>query len=204
MAVADHDAGIFTLGADLCVSSNIPMLDSFLALQQAPRIINDSFQILLFSVLSLCFPLLGRAVIKPLAFSLIWYLGPTLLVSQYSKNHLIDKTSNCTFPLFSSERRFVERRKNGTYPFVSSRIGFYSLDVMASQFLQYPRVIKLFILVCVVILILIIVHKIKQLIGDATQEHALRQLIPGVAECVGGVGQVRRVITASDSLGFHT
>lgn len=41
---------------------------------------------------------------------------------------------------------------------------------------------------CVVILILIVVHKVKQLIGDATQERAPRRLIPGVAGSMGGVG----------------
>lgn len=40
-------------------------------------------------------------MINPLAFNLIWYLGLTLLVSQYSKNRLMDKTSNYTFPLLS-------------------------------------------------------------------------------------------------------
>lgn len=56
---------------------------------------------------------------------------------------------------------------------------------------------------CVVILILVIVHKVKQLIGDATQERAPRRLIPGVAGSMGGVGQVRRATIASDGLGFH-
>lgn len=98
----------------------------------------------------------------------------------------------------------MERGKNSTYPFLSSRIGFHSLSVMASHFLQYPYVVRLFILVCVVILILSIIHKVKQLIGGATQEHALRRLIPGVAGYMGGGGQVRRAVPALDSLGFHT
>lgn len=75
-------------------------------------------------------------MMKPLAFSLVWYVGLPSQVSQYSKNHLMDKTSYYAFPLFSSERHFLERGKNGTYPFLSSRIGFYSLDVMAFQFLR--------------------------------------------------------------------
>lgn len=63
----------------------------------------------------------------------------------------------------------MERGTNGTYPFFSSRIGLSHLLVMASQFLDHPCVIRLFIVVCVVSLILIIVCNTKQLIGNATQ-----------------------------------
>lgn len=67
---------------------------------------------------------------------------------------------------------------NGTYSF-SSRIGLFHLLVTATHFLEYPCAIRLCILACVSSLILIIVHKIKQLIGNATEECAWRQSILG-------------------------
>lgn len=47
---------------------------------------------------SLCLP--GRAMIKALALSLIWYLGPTLLLSQYSWDHLMEKNQQLHLPAF--------------------------------------------------------------------------------------------------------
>lgn len=57
---------------------------------------------------------------KALALSLIRYLGPALLPSQYFGNHLVETINNYTFSLFSSESQFVEETKNGTFPFMSS------------------------------------------------------------------------------------
>lgn len=50
-----------------------------------------------FCYLSLSCVLPGRARIKALAWSLIWYLGSALLLFQYSGNHLIEIISNYTF-----------------------------------------------------------------------------------------------------------
>lgn len=58
----------------------------------------------------------GRAMIKALASSLIWYLGPALLLSQCFGNHLVETTNNCNFSCFS-ESQFVKETKNGTYRF---------------------------------------------------------------------------------------
>ena len=78
--------------------------------------------------------LVGRTMIKALALSLIWYLGPALLLSQYSRNHLIETTNNYTF-LFSSGNHFVKEMKNGTSPFFSG-IDVSSLVAMAFSFLN--------------------------------------------------------------------
>lgn len=83
-----------------------------------------------------------------------------LLLYRYSENLLLEIISNYTFPLLSLERCFVERGMNGTYPFFSSRTGLSHLLVVATQFAEYPCVIRLFILVCVVSLILTIVHTV--------------------------------------------
>lgn len=36
----------------------------------------------------------GRVMIKALALSLIWYLGPALVLSQYFGNHPMEKINN--------------------------------------------------------------------------------------------------------------
>lgn len=78
--------------------------------------------------LSLSFALPGRAMIKTLALSLIWYLVPALLPSQYSRNHLVETISNYTFLLFSRSH-FVEEMKNGIFLFFRTEV---------STLLQWP------------------------------------------------------------------
>lgn len=53
---------------------------------------------------------------KTLALSLIWYLGPALLPSQYFGNHLVETINNCTFSLLS-ESKLVKEMKTSTFLF---------------------------------------------------------------------------------------
>ena len=85
---------------------------------------------------------------KALALSLIWYLGPALLLSQYVGNHLVEMINNYTFSLFSSESPFVEETKNGTFPFISCRVVAFHLVAMTLQYFEHPRVIRMLTLVC--------------------------------------------------------
>lgn len=124
-----------------------------------------------------------------------------LLLSRYSENHIIEKVSSYTFPLFVFERCFVERGTKGTYPFLSSRIGVSHLLVIASQLLEYPCIIRLFILLCV--LNLIFYYKVKQLIGNATQECAQSQLILGWLGVWEELGRCLGLLFASNILRIH-
>lgn len=89
----------------------------------------------------------GRTMMKALALSLIWYLGPALLSSQYFGNHLVETINNYTFSLFSSESQFVEETKNGTFPFIC-RVGAFHLVTMTLQYFEHPWVIGMLTLVC--------------------------------------------------------
>lgn len=74
-------------------------------------------------------------MIKALASSLIWYLGPALLLSQCFGNHLVETTNNCNFSHFS-ESQFVKETKNGTFCFC--RADASSLAPTALQYLECP------------------------------------------------------------------
>lgn len=93
LAVAGHDLNLFALSTDLFVPSSAPLIVPSLAVHQTPVPVNGCFHLLLYS-LSLCCVLPGRATIKSLAFSLVWYLGPPLLLSQYSRKHLLETINN--------------------------------------------------------------------------------------------------------------
>lgn len=83
-------------------------------------------------------------MIKALALSLVRYLGPALLLSQYFGDHLVERINNYTF--FLLESQFVEERKNGTFSF-SCGVDVFCIVTMSLQFLEHPWVIRVLILV---------------------------------------------------------
>lgn len=89
-----------SLGAELCLSFSARVLDSFLAGRQTPSSVRDCLHCLhLLCCLSPWFALPGRALIKPLALSLLRYWAPAVL-SQYSENLFLEKMSSSIFPRF--------------------------------------------------------------------------------------------------------
>lgn len=82
---------------------------------------------------------------KALALSLIWYLGSSLLLSQYFGNHLVEIINNYTFSLFLSERQFVEET---TAPFPLSPAGWLLSTLLRLQYFEDSWVIRMFTSVC--------------------------------------------------------
>lgn len=133
-----------------------------------------SFQLFLFVLLFITLP--GRAMIKTLAFSLVCYLGPALLLSQYSRNQIVEAVNNYTFLLFSGSQ-FVGDAKNDTSLF-SSGIDVFCLVAIALQFLESPWVTRMFLFLYTMNLVLLF-PKVNQPLGNVSQGCALRQPICG-------------------------
>lgn len=114
-------------------------------------------------------------MIKTLAFSLICYLGPTRLPSQYSENQIVEIVNNFTFITFSSGSQFVGETENRNSPFCSGT-EVSCLVTIAFQFPEASYSTRMFILVCAVNLVL---SFLNQIVGNATQRCAPRNAISG-------------------------
>lgn len=157
-------------------------------------IVNDHF-CFCYVALSLCVGFPGRAMTKALACAWSGGFGP-YTAALWAQVTISSRKSTITLLLsLLGEVLCLLREEWMHLPLLLPQDRSLPPSCNVTQFLEYPHIITLLILVCVVSMVLII--------GNATQGFSQRQSVLRWASCVEGIGHIPEALPAFNGLGLH-